>query len=122
MEQHVSEQYQSEELEVPTVDAVDQTDEAAGQTDETTDATTDTTDETTDETIGGEPTAAAVDELPPADDVEEPVVEEPVVEEPVAEEPVDEDDEPAAVDPLEAFREELYAKPGDWFVVHTYSG
>jgi transcription termination/antitermination protein NusG len=25
-------------------------------------------------------------------------------------------------DPLEAFRRELWAKPGDWFVVHTYSG
>jgi transcription termination/antitermination protein NusG len=25
-------------------------------------------------------------------------------------------------DPLEEFREELRAKPGDWFVVHTYSG
>ncbi|WP_372735401.1 transcription termination/antitermination protein NusG [Nocardioides sp.] len=24
--------------------------------------------------------------------------------------------------PLEAFRAELWAKPGDWFVVHTYSG
>ncbi len=36
----------------------------------------------------------------------------------------DEDDEELAadVDPLEAFRTELYAKPGDWFVVHTYSG
>lgn len=33
----------------------------------------------------------------------------------VAEEPEDED-------PLEAFRRELWAKPGDWFVVHTYSG
>ena len=31
--------------------------------------------------------------------------------------PVDE-----AEDPLEAFRRELWAKPGDWFVVHTYSG
>jgi len=38
-----------------------------------------------------------------------------------AEEPA-EDDEPAAEDPLEAFRRELWAKPGDWFVVHTYSG
>ncbi|KRC53603.1 antitermination protein NusG [Nocardioides sp. Root79] len=40
-----------------------------------------------------------------------------------AEEPV-EDDAPAAADedPLEAFRRELWAKPGDWFVVHTYSG
>ncbi len=25
-------------------------------------------------------------------------------------------------DPLEEFREALWAKPGDWFVVHTYSG
>ena len=33
-----------------------------------------------------------------------------------------EDEEPAADDPLEAFRRELWAKPGDWFVVHTYSG
>jgi transcriptional antiterminator NusG len=40
-----------------------------------------------------------------------------------------EGDEPAgddlvadADDPLEAFRRELWAKPGDWFVVHTYSG
>lgn len=30
--------------------------------------------------------------------------------------------EPAVVDPLEAFRAELWAKPGDWFVIHTYSG
>ncbi|MFT4083434.1 MAG: transcription termination/antitermination NusG family protein, partial [Nocardioides sp.] len=28
----------------------------------------------------------------------------------------------AGDDPLEAFRRELWAKPGDWFVVHTYSG
>jgi transcription termination/antitermination protein NusG len=34
----------------------------------------------------------------------------------------DEDAEPAAPDPLEEFRRELWAKPGDWFVVHTYSG
>ena len=36
-----------------------------------------------------------------------------------------EDVEPEAADesdPLEAFRRELWAKPGDWFVVHTYSG
>ena len=34
----------------------------------------------------------------------------------------DSDGEDAADDPLEAFRAELWAKPGDWFVVHTYSG
>ncbi len=50
---------------------------------------------------------------------EEPEAEEPV-EEPEAEAPAEE--EPADDDPLEAFRRELYAKPGDWFVVHTYSG
>ena len=32
------------------------------------------------------------------------------------------EDEPAEDDPLEVFRRELWAKPGDWFVVHTYSG
>jgi transcriptional antiterminator NusG len=31
------------------------------------------------------------------------------------------EEEPAA-DPLEEFREALRSKPGDWFVVHTYSG
>ncbi|GEP33792.1 hypothetical protein NSZ01_15600 [Nocardioides szechwanensis] len=38
-----------------------------------------------------------------------------------ADESADEDED-AEVDPLEAFREELWAKPGDWYVVHTYSG
>ncbi|MCY4724919.1 transcription termination/antitermination protein NusG [Nocardioides sp. STR2] len=32
------------------------------------------------------------------------------------------EDSPEESDPLEAFRRELWAKPGDWFVVHTYSG
>jgi len=31
-------------------------------------------------------------------------------------------DEAGEDDPLEAFRRELWAKPGDWFVIHTYSG
>ncbi|GCD89597.1 transcription termination/antitermination protein NusG [Nocardioides sp. LS1] len=34
----------------------------------------------------------------------------------------DADDAPDENDPLEVFRRELWAKPGDWFVVHTYSG
>ena len=34
----------------------------------------------------------------------------------------DETPEAEENDPLEAFRRELWAKPGDWFVVHTYSG
>ncbi|MGH3361018.1 MAG: transcription termination/antitermination NusG family protein, partial [Nocardioides sp.] len=40
---------------------------------------------------------------------------------PLAEDSLAEDDA-AEDDPLEAFRRELWAKPGDWFVVHTYSG
>lgn len=33
-----------------------------------------------------------------------------------------ETEEPDPDDPLEVFRRELMAKPGEWFVVHTYSG
>jgi transcriptional antiterminator NusG len=32
------------------------------------------------------------------------------------------DAEPAEDDPLEEFRRELWAKPGEWYVVHTYYG
>ena len=34
----------------------------------------------------------------------------------------DETETPDEDDPLEAFRRELWAKPGDWYVIHTYSG
>jgi transcriptional antiterminator NusG len=41
-------------------------------------------------------------------------------------EPIDEvedaDAEPDEDDPLEEFRRELWAKPGEWYVVHTYYG
>ncbi|MCL2614259.1 MAG: transcription termination/antitermination protein NusG [Nocardioidaceae bacterium] len=65
-----------------------------------------------------EATTDAVEETPEvtADaEVESPVDEEtPDVEAP--------EDADTAEDPLEAFRRELWAKPGEWFVVHTYSG
>ncbi|HET6653633.1 MAG TPA: transcription termination/antitermination protein NusG [Nocardioides sp.] len=48
---------------------------------------------------------------PPAEETDS--VDEPV-ETPAADQP--------AVDPLEEFRDALRSKPGDWFVVHTYSG
>jgi transcriptional antiterminator NusG len=38
--------------------------------------------------------------------------------EPTGEQP----DEDAVADPMEEFREALRTKPGEWFVVHTYSG
>jgi transcription termination/antitermination protein NusG len=117
MEQHVSEQYQSEELEVPTEDAVEQHQPAA--------------DEPTLEAEEAEVSAPPVADEEPAD--EEPADEEPTDETATDEEPADETadaepadetvtDETADEDPLEAFRRELYEKPGDWFVVHTYSG
>ena len=61
-----------------------------------------------------------------ADDPADATDDEPVSAE-VAEVDVDDaddagDGETAAPDPLEEFRAELWAKPGDWFVVHTYSG
>ncbi|MFZ2503982.1 MAG: transcription termination/antitermination protein NusG [Nocardioides sp.] len=37
-------------------------------------------------------------------------------------EAVEETPEAEAVDPLAEWRDELWAKPGDWYVVHTYSG
>jgi transcription termination/antitermination protein NusG len=39
-----------------------------------------------------------------------------------AAEPEQEEESDAGEDALEAFRAELRAKPGDWYVVHTYSG
>ena len=64
---------------------------------------------------------------------EAPVEEAPVEEAPVEEAPIDDEtpiedvvedvEDPApAGDPLEEFRAALREKPGDWFVVHTYSG
>ena len=107
------------------------------------DATTDESEPAAEEPVAeDEPAEEPVAEEPVAEDepaeepvaedepAEEPVAEDEPAEEPVAEaepaeEPVAEDepaDEPAPDDPLEVFRRELYAKPGDWFVVHTYSG
>jgi transcriptional antiterminator NusG len=52
----------------------------------------------------------------------EAVADETVVDEaPLPDDAVDDVTAPAA-DPLEEFREALRSKPGDWFVVHTYSG
>ncbi|EON25491.1 MULTISPECIES: transcription termination/antitermination protein NusG [Nocardioides] len=71
------------------------------------------------------PADAVATEVTPEADTEEPAE---GTEETDAPEDIDADDESAAADepedddPLEAFRRELWAKPGDWFVVHTYSG
>jgi len=138
----VSEQYQSEELEVPTADAVEQTQPSDEPSDQPVD------DEAGATEVTDEPTAEAADALPLGDEVAEEAIEDAADEpaEELADEPTDEveaaddasesdetdetdasgdeesEDEESEEGPLEAFRRELWAKPGDWFVVHTYSG
>ncbi|MGZ4457023.1 MAG: transcription termination/antitermination NusG family protein, partial [Nocardioides sp.] len=91
----------------------------------------------TEETVTSPEGDATLEETPEVDDaVETPAVEESdeeshddeagdvTVDEATGEIVEDAADEESddADDPLEAFRRELWAKPGDWFVVHTYSG
>ncbi|WGL52016.1 transcription termination/antitermination protein NusG [Nocardioides sp. BP30] len=73
---------------------------------------TEVTDEDTDEAMGvDDDDLDSVGSSIEAEDAEQPLGEE-------SGEPESGDEN----DPLEAFRRELWSKPGDWFVVHTYSG
>ena len=74
-------------------------------TDESTDAAMGVADPVTSSTEGASTDA-------PADEQPEKQLEEQLEEQP----------EEQPEDPLEAFRRELWDKPGEWFVVHTYSG
>jgi transcriptional antiterminator NusG len=86
-----------QEFEAGATEAAEVEETAAGEATESSDVAT-----TADESVDAEETGAEVD--------------------------VDEADEAGAEtaadenDPLEAFRRELWAKPGEWYVVHTYSG
>jgi transcriptional antiterminator NusG len=103
-EQHDENQAESAELETQPATEPDPVDEMTAEGGEPVgDA---------DEAAGTEPLEAATEETAEGS-TEEPA-------EGSTEETADEaaDDE----DPLEAFRNELWAKPGDWYVVHTYSG
>jgi transcriptional antiterminator NusG len=66
-----------------------------------------------------DPVDAEIDE---ADPVEEAETDEADEADPVVEAETEEAATEAEPDPLEEFREALRSKPGDWFVVHTYSG
>lgn len=93
MEQEVTEQYDG--------DAAVESDETAAE------ATPEAADEPAAETEAAVEQESAEESADAAvDDAAEELAEEPAVDE----------------DPLEAFRRELWAKPGEWFVVHTYSG
>jgi transcription termination/antitermination protein NusG len=102
-EQHVSEQYESAQAE-ETTEPVAQDAPAA---DEATTADS--------EAVDVAPEEVLVDDVATSADAEA-VTESPGADGESAEAA------PEAEDPLEAFRRELWAKPGDWFVVHTYSG
>jgi transcription termination/antitermination protein NusG len=107
MEHPVSEQYQTDDLETPTTDATDVAVEPEVTDDVAIDADAEPTEADVQDDAGlakGETEQIDADDTADADD-----------DDAAPEEPADED-------PLEAFRRELWAKPGDWFVVHTYSG
>ena len=75
------------------------------------------------ETVPSE--TAEVDESVEATDESADATPEESVEDATDEATADEDateDEGEDEGPLEVFRRELWAKPGDWFVIHTYSG
>ncbi|MEV7430132.1 transcription termination/antitermination protein NusG [Nocardioides sp. NPDC092400] len=121
MEHHVSEQYDETEA-TPTADEPSLED-VFGQPDEGSEIEldpaldTEVTDEDTDEAMGVDLDLPSADEVD-ADHALEAADDDAPVDEADASDEEAADDE----DPLEAFRRELWAKPGDWFVVHTYSG
>ena len=83
-------------------DQVESNDEATPE-DADVDSVEDTTEDTTDDVV------ETSDQVDPDEDAAE-------------DEAGSDEDAAEENDPLEAFRRELWAKPGDWFVVHTYSG
>ena len=138
MEQHVSEQYPestespetSETTEISEAPATSDTPEVVddvveateGSAEGTAPVATDTDDDVVDEVLETDPVAEPIAEVVEAEGA---LVDEAVAENVEAEAEGDvegEDAEAVEEDPLEAFRRELWAKPGDWFVVHTYSG
>nr|WP_323793032.1 transcription termination/antitermination NusG family protein [Nocardioides sp.] len=119
----MSEQY-PESTETPDVvdDVVEATEGAAEGTDP---VAAEIDDDPIDDVLEVEPTADSVEEIveTEGDLADEAVAESSdVVDSEVEGAELDADAEVAEEDPLEAFRRELWAKPGDWYVVHTYSG
>jgi transcriptional antiterminator NusG len=126
-EHHVSDQYDEETLEETLDDSTVEPAQAAGEVVEAeveadVDAVADDADR--------EPEAAEVAEVAAEPEVVEEAAEVPeVLDEPEAasdeadaEPEAASDDEGEGADPLEEFRNALYAKPGEWYVIHTYSG
>lgn len=122
----MSEQYDSAPEIDEAADQVEAVEAAAEDADEAT-AFADEAEQTVevDETVdveGADEIAAVEDEAD--EDIEDiaDAADEEALDEDAADEGDEDEVEAADEDPLEAFRRELWAKPGDWFVVHTYSG
>ena len=82
-------------------------------------------DEPEPEAVPDEATDEADEPIADEAGVDEAGVDEAVVDEAVVDEDAGDDaagDDAAEEDPLEEFRRELWAKPGEWYVVHTYYG
>jgi len=100
----------AEENPAEVVDAVDET--VPAEEVEATEEVTDTAEPDADEPVVVD---EAAEEIAAADAVAETLDADADADEAEAEEAGEED-------PLEAFRRELWAKPGEWYVVHTYYG
>ncbi|WP_137294364.1 transcription termination/antitermination protein NusG [Nocardioides dongxiaopingii] len=130
MEQRVSEQYdETEAIDNPDAEVTDPVveDDVLEATEGAAEGTAPAVAEIDDDLDAEEPTDEALADLVEAegqvaDEAAAELVEETLDADEAAAEDA-EDDVPAEdEDPLEAFRRELWAKPGDWYVVHTYSG
>ena len=125
------------EVVVDDDESVDVTDDAADETDDDADVTDGAegvaedalVESVLEETLEEEPSEdelisgdEAADEVPAGDVVEDEATDADADADADDSEDDSEDEDSGPADPLEAFRAELWAKPGDWFVVHTYSG
>jgi transcriptional antiterminator NusG len=124
MEQYVSEQQyesvQTDETETSVTPEADSPVEATPETsteDSAEDASAESAEDAGDDAVAESALEDEVDAVVAEDETPAEVVDEDEAEAADVTE-----DEAAEEDPLEEFRRELWAKAGDWFVVHTYSG
>jgi transcriptional antiterminator NusG len=133
-EQTVTEQSVSESFDeqVETVSSDNVSNDAASTEDVTTAQAEDAAAEADVESATGDDVAVEASEAEPSDDADVAAQVEETTE--AADDDVTPDETPSdndvadgdidavAADPLEEFRQALRSKPGDWFVIHTYSG
>jgi transcription termination/antitermination protein NusG len=126
-EQHVSEQYDEapvdESVETAS-ESADLVDEAAPEAEPDEAVTDDAVDEVIEAEVADDEVAddEVADDEVADDEVPEAVADETDADETDADADETDETETEGTDPLEEFRRVLWAKPGDWYVIHTYSG